>query len=204
MLRDDAESGGCIGSDNLEEREGQAKLISRLLATRDLGILVVAMLTFVCFALFSPRFFTVHNLIGIVREASLLCILAVGVTYLLVAGEFDLSVGANYGFLVTVIAYLTVIRGLSPWLSGGLVVLLGLGVGTMNGLLVTCVKLQSFIATLGSMAVLRGAANLVSGGYPISARNEDSLFYRWIGGRFLWKIPNLSLIMIFVLIIGGI
>jgi ribose transport system permease protein len=181
----------------------RAPLIIGLLATRDLGIVVVAVLTLVCFSLAAPQFFTAHNLIGILREASLLCILAVGMTYLLVAGEFDLSVGANYGFLVTVIAYLTVLRGLNPWLSAAVVVFLGLCVGAVNGVLVTYVKLQSFIATLGSMAVLRGAANLVSGGYPISARNEDSLFYQWIGGRLLWKIPNLSWLMFFILLIGG-
>jgi ribose transport system permease protein len=73
----------------------QSLLLSRLLATRELGIFVVAAFSFVCFSLAAPRFLTLHNLIGILREASLLCILAVGVTYLLVAGEFDLSVGAK-------------------------------------------------------------------------------------------------------------
>jgi ribose transport system permease protein len=175
-----------------------------LLVTRELGILVVAALGFVCFSLSAPRFFTVQNLIGILREASLLCILAVGMTYLLVAGEFDLSVGANYGFLVTVFAFLVVLRGLSPWLAAGLVVLLGLAVGVVNGLLVTQVKLQSFIATLGSMAVLRGAANVVSGGYPISARNENLVFYSVIGGRWLGQVPNLSLLMLVILLIGGV
>jgi ribose/xylose/arabinose/galactoside ABC-type transport system permease subunit len=187
----------------LENRSKQSVLLSRLLATRELGILVVAVLTFACFSLAAPRFFSAQNLIGILREASLLCILAVGMTYLLVAGEFDLSVGANYGFLVTALAFLIVLRGVNPWLAAGLVILLGLGVGVLNGLLVTQVKLQSFIATLGSLAVLRGAANIVSGGYPISARNESLLFYRVIGGRWLGRIPNLSLLMILVLLVGG-
>jgi ribose transport system permease protein len=124
-------------------------------------------------------------------------------TYLLIAGEFDLSVGANYGFLVTVLAFLIVLRGLNPWLAGCLVILLGIAIGVVNGLLVTQVKLQSFIATLGSMAMLRGAANIVSGGYPISARNEALLFYQVIGGRLLGRIPNLSLLMILILLIGG-
>lgn len=188
----------------MENRSSRSLLLNQLLATRDLGILVVAGFTFLCFSLLAPRFFAVQNLLGVLREASLLCILAVGMTYLLVSGEFDLSVGANYGFLVTVLAFLIVIRGLNSWLAGLLVILLGLGVGIVNGLLVTQVKLQSFIATLGSMAVLRGAANIVSGGYPISARNENDLFYKAIGGRLLWRIPNISLLMIVVLVIGGI
>jgi ribose transport system permease protein len=183
--------------------ERQSALLRRLLATRELGILIVAALIFVCFSLWAPRFFALQNLIGILREVSLLCILAVGMTYLLIAGEFDLSVGANYGFLVTVLAFLIVLRGLNPWLAGCLVILLGIAIGVVNGLLVTQVKLQSFIATLGSMAMLRGAANIVSGGYPISARNEALLFYQVIGGRLLGRIPNLSLLMILILLIGG-
>jgi ribose transport system permease protein len=186
-----------------EKRFRQSTLLNRLLATRELGIVVVAGLVFLCFSLAAPRFFTTQNLVGILREASLLCILAVGMTYLLVGGEFDLSVGANYGFLVTVLAFLIVLRGFSPWLAGCLVILLGVGIGVVNGLLVTQVKLQSFIATLGSMAVLRGASNIVSGGYPISARNENSLFYQAIGGRWLGRLPNLSLLMLVVLLIGG-
>jgi ribose/xylose/arabinose/galactoside ABC-type transport system permease subunit len=105
--------------------------------------------------------------------------------------------------LVTVFAFLVVLRGLNPWPAGLLVIVLGLVVGLVNGLLVTHVRLQSFIATLGSMAVLRGAANIVSGGYPISARNEGLLFYRLIGGRWLARIPNLSLLMIVILLTGA-
>lgn len=186
-----------------EARFRKSALLRRLLATRELGVIAVTALVFACFSLTAPRFFTAANLIGILREASLPCILAVGMTYLLVAGEFDLSVGANYGFLVTVLAFLIALRSLSPWLAGLLVVLLGVGIGLVNGLLVTQVKLQSFIATLGTMAVLRGAANIVSGGYPISAHNEDSLFYHLIGGRWIGNLPNLSLLMLVVLLIGG-
>jgi ribose transport system permease protein len=187
----------------LDNQPARAVLLSRLLAARELGILVVGVLLFVFFSLSAPRFFTVQNLIGILREASLLCILAVGMTYLLVAGEFDLSVGANYGFLATVLAFLVVVRGLNPWLAGCLVILLGLTIGVLNGLLVIGVKLQSFIATLGSMAMLRGAANIVSGGYPISAKNENLSFYQVIGGKWLGRIPNLTLLMIVILLIGG-
>lgn len=184
-------------------RSRPSALLDRLLATRELGILVVTALTFVCFSLTAPRFFSVQNLVGIVRESSLPSIVAVGMTYLLVAGDFDLSVGSNYGFLVTVLAFLVVLRGINPWVAGLLVIVLGCVVGMVNGLLVTQVKLQSFIVTLGSMAVLRGAANIVSGGYPISARNETSLFYRFIGGR-IGPIPNISVLMLLIVVLGAI
>jgi ribose transport system permease protein len=174
------------------------------MAMRELGIVFVAMLTFTVFSIAAPRFSSVLNLLAIVREASLLCIVSVGMTFLLIAGEFDLSVGANFAFLLTCVAFLTVLRGVDPFAAGGMVILLGTAVGTVNGLLVTQVKLQSFIATLGTMAILRGTANIISGGYPVSARDDSQNFYRWIGGHWLWRLPNVSVVMAVVLVAGGV
>lgn len=179
-------------------------LTNRLIATRDLGIAIAASLTFIVLSIAAPRFASAQNVLAIVREASLLCIVSAGVTCLLIAGELDLSVGANFGFLLTCIAFMTVLHGVDPWVAGVIVIFLGTAVGVVNGLLVTQVKLQSFIATLGSMAILRGAANIISGGYPVSARDENRTFYRWIGGHWLWRLPNVSLAMAVVLIAGGI
>jgi ribose transport system permease protein len=179
-------------------------LISRLFARRELGIVVVSMATFITFSVIAPRFFSGTNILAIVREASLLAVISVGMTFLLIAGEFDLSVGANFGFLLTCLAYLTVLHRVDPFVAGGLVMLLGSAVGIVNGLLVTQAKLQSFIATLGSMAILRGAAVIISGGFPVSARNEDQFFYRLMGGHYLWRLPNLSIAMATVLIVGGV
>lgn len=178
-------------------------LLDRLLATRELGILVVTGVAFVIFSVAAPRFLSAANLVGIVRDSSLLCIVAVGMTYLLAAGEFDLSVGSNYGFLVTVLAFLIVLRGFNPWIAGLAVMVLGGLVGVLNAVLVTKIKLQSFLVTLGSMAVLRGAANVVSGGYPISARDESSLFFTVIGGR-AGPLPNVSILMLAILLLGGV
>src|SRR5205085_8684384 len=102
------------GQDRLEKRSRQSVLLSRLFATRATGIGIVALLAFFCFSVSAPRLLSIQNLIVIIREASFLCILAVGMTYLLIAGEFDLSVGSNYGFLVTVIAFLIVLRKVNP------------------------------------------------------------------------------------------
>jgi ribose transport system permease protein len=179
-------------------------LIARMIATRDLGVVIAAMAMFLTFSIAVPRFASAQNVLAIVREVSLLCIVSVGMTFLLIAGEFDLSVGANYGFLLTCIAFLTVLHGVDPMAAGGMVIILGAAVGIVNGFLVTKVKLKSFIATLGSMAILRGAANIISGGYPLSVRDESQNFYLWIGGHWLWRLPNVSLAMAVVLIVGGV
>jgi ribose transport system permease protein len=176
----------------------------RLLRNRDFTILLATGAVFLFFALANPRFHSADNLLGIVRQVSLPGIVAVGMTYLFVAGELDLSVGSNYGFLVTVVAWLIVWRGVNPWLAALAVIGLGISTGLVNGLLVTRAGIPSFIATMGSMAALRGAANLVSGGYPISASDTDSLFYKVAGGRVFGLIPDLTLWMLVVMLIGGV
>ena len=69
------------------------------MSNRDVAILIVALVLFVVFALAGPRFLSENNLVDIARRAAILGILAVGMTYLFVAGELDLSIGSHYGFL---------------------------------------------------------------------------------------------------------
>ena len=185
-------------------RAGLAVSLQQLFASRDFAILLVTSFIFVFFAVARPRFLDPSNLTSVVRQVSLVGIVAVGMTYLFVAGELDLSVGSNYGFLVTTVAYLIVRQRADPWLAALAVIGLGLATGLVNGVLVTRVGLPSFITTMGSMAALRGATNLVSGGYPISARGTDSIFYHMVGGRFLGVMPDLALWMFGVILIGGI
>src|SRR5688572_25043105 len=74
--------------------------LGHLLSNRDVAILLVAVILFALFALAGPRFLSENNLIDIARRAAILGILAVGMTYLFVAGELDLSIGSHYGFLL--------------------------------------------------------------------------------------------------------
>ena len=77
-----------------------AGMLGRLLSNRDVAILIVAVVLFALFALAGPRFLSENNLVDIARRAAILGILAVGMTYLFVAGELDLSIGSHYGFLL--------------------------------------------------------------------------------------------------------
>jgi ribose transport system permease protein len=157
---------------------GWTAFLERLLTNRDFAIMLVTSFIFLFFGLASPRFLELNNLMNVVRQVSLIGIVAVGMTYVFIAGELDLSVGSNYGLLVTALAHLIVREALDAWSAVLIIIGLGLGVGLINGLLVTMAGLPSFIVTMGSMVALRGATNLVSGGYPISARDTDSIFYR--------------------------
>src|SRR6185369_4568226 len=102
---------------------------ARLLANRDLVLLVIAALVFLFFALATPTFLTKFNLLNTIRNISLISIVAVGMTFVLVAGEIDLSVGSVYGVLTVAMGLLVVQAGLSPWLAMPLVIIGGLAIG---------------------------------------------------------------------------
>jgi ribose transport system permease protein len=170
----------------------------------DVGILAILLFLFAFFSLTTQRFLSVGNLLDILRQASLLAILAVGVTYLMIAGEFDLSVGSNYGLLATLVGFLVVNRHVNPWLAGLIVIALGMIVGLLNGLLVTGLGLSSFIVTFGSMISLRGVTDLVSGGFPISATDLNSGFYGLLEGSFFRGVPNLVILMVVITGIAGV
>ena len=180
-------------------------MLGRLLSNRDVAILIVAVVLFALFALAGPRFLSENNLVDIARRAAILGILAVGMTYLFIAGELDLSIGSHYGFLLILMSFQEERLGIDPWLAAGVVILIGLMIGAVNGLLVTRVGLPSFITTLGMLALLRGAANAVSSGYPIPAKNTDLAFYQIIRANFPGTpIPNLFVAMLAVMLIGAI
>ena len=193
------------GSESAPGRGTAATRTGRLLADRDVAIALVALAIFAAFSLVAPGFLSENVLIDIARRSAILGILAVGMTFLFVGGEFDLSIGSHYGFLLILLAKLIDDWGHDPWLAALIVVALGAAIGAINGLLVTRIGLPSFIATLGMLILLRGAANTLSSGYPIPAKNTDLLFYQVIRADLPGTpVPNVFALMLLVALVGGI
>lgn len=179
--------------------------LHKLMTNRDVAILIVAIVLFVFFAVMGRRFLTEFTMIDIARRASILGILAVGMTFLFVAGELDLSIGSHYGFLLLLMSYQNEDLALDPAIAAVVVILIGMAIGSVNGFIVTRIGLPSFITTLGMLALLRGASNALSGGYPIPAKNTDLPFYQIIRANFLGTpIPNIFIAMLVVMAIGAV
>jgi ribose transport system permease protein len=126
-----------------------------------------------CLALWilTPHFLTVSNLLNVAQQTAINAIIAVGLTFVIISGGIDLSVGSVVAFSGVVLASL--LQRAVPFpvaLLGGLAA--GLGCGLVNGLLITFGRLPPFIATLGMMSVARGAALLYTEGRPISGFPE--------------------------------
>jgi ribose transport system permease protein len=147
------------------------------------------------FSLLSPRAFpTLLNFTNVVNQASLAIIIASGLTMAVIVGELDLSIGfaaSLHGILVT---GLIVGSGVPIALAILIVLAAGALVGLVNGLVVTKLKVNSVIATLGVGTVLTGLAFAYSAGVPIVAGVPEA-FLDISLGRWLWGIPNNIVIM---------
>jgi ribose transport system permease protein len=150
----------------------------RLAALRDQTAAIIAVALFATFAIAVPdTFLNPDNLANITRQISLDAPLVIGQMIVLIAGGIDISVGA------TMAAATAVAIGLQPWGTGTAVVaalLAGAIVGIFNGLLVTRGKIVPFVATLGSMSVVRGTLLTLTGQQPLSG--TDDAFHVWGGG----------------------
>ncbi len=111
----------------------------------------------VILALATDTFFTVDNLTNVLRQNAFPAVIAAGMTFVILTAGIDLSVGSVVG-LSGVLCADALVHGWGVWAGAGLGLLVGLLVGTMNGLIVTRVRVPPFVVTLAMMLVVRGAA----------------------------------------------
>lgn len=159
-----------------------------------LGLLILVVLL----SILTPRFLSVSNLTNVLRQTSINAIIAIGLTYVILTGGIDLSVGSIFALSSAVTAGLLVANvPVFIAISAGL--LLGVLVGMLNGLLVTKGKVPPFIATLAMMTIIRGATLVYTGGQPITGLGDA--FY-WIGNGYIWIIPVPVILTVVVFAVG--
>lgn len=155
----------------------------------------------VVFAIASPVFLTPENFANIGRQTTLVSIMAVGMSLVIISGEFDLSVGSIMA-LAGVVAAIAMQKFGDVWLVGAVVALAtGAAVGLINGLLTTVLSIPSFLITLGSLSIARGLALLATGTRPVNILDES--YYAIFGEGQLFGIP-VPIIWTIVVAIAGI
>lgn len=136
----------------------------------------------------SGTFDTQANLQTILSEKSVLAILALATTIPLVAGQLDLSLGANLGVSSIVTASAMSRFGIHPLLAAVIGIAVGAGIGLVNGLVVGKLGVNGFVATLGASTVIAGVVSWYTAGSPISSNISPALV--GTGGGTLWSIPR--------------
>ncbi len=152
-------------------------LLERLTAGGSWTVFALLVVVFAAILVINPSFGEPMSLMAFVKKAAPLVILAIGQYFVIVSGEFDLSVGSLVGAQVVIAAKLMDGQDAMTWPVMGLMLLFGLAVGLVNGLVTTLLRVPSFITTLGMMLVLYGAIRLWTGGAPTGALTEG--FRQW-------------------------
>ena len=158
------------------------------------GIFLALILVCVLFSAMTSRFLTGTNLSVILNQVSVNAILAFGVTFVIIAGGIDLSLGSLVAVCGVVVALLSQNNEFSLWIAVIGTLVAGLALGALNGIIVVLTKVPPFIVTLGTMTIGRGVALILSKGRPISDLNE-SLNFLGSGDVFGIPIPILFLVV---------
>lgn len=147
------------------------------------GAVFAALSIFVFFAIWAENFLTAKSMASTLTLTAELAIIAMAVTLLMIAGEFDLSVGSVLGISSVLVPYSIVNYGLPPELA----ILVALGVaaliGLLHGLIVVRVGIPSFIVTLGGLLFWRGMVAVITEGFPLSLPDSGGIF-DFFGHRF--------------------
>ncbi|MER0237418.1 ABC transporter permease [Fulvimarina sp. MAC8] len=176
---------------------------------------IALILVFAFFAFAAPNFLSTANMIIMSKHVALNAFLAIGMTFVIVSGGIDLSVGSIVGLCGMVAGWL-ILNGVDLGLGFTiqfntleicfLVALVGITVGAINAFLITKLNVAPFIATLGTLYVARGAAMLSSDGRTFPNLTGDPAYgsdtFRWIGAGDILGIP-VSILMLIVVGFGA-
>jgi inositol transport system permease protein len=172
------------------------------------GIFLVFIAMLIVASMLSPAFLSKTNLINVVRQMSVVGLIALGVTGVIVSAGIDLSSGSVVGLSAVVAASLSQLpdypaafyKGLQVPLFVAILAACGAGalVGLINGSLVAKTRIPPFIATLGTLTAIRGAALLYTGGRPISDLTDG---YNFIGQGDLFGVPVPILLLVLMALV---
>lgn len=196
------------GTADASKQNDVLQRIAQLLKAREAGIFLALVLMCLFLSFQTEAFLTSRNLLNIGRQISLLGIMAIGMTFVLITREVDLSVGSIYAISGLLTGMLIVDQWqLLPALAAGLAI--GMFFGFVNGFLSTYGRLPSFITTLGTLSVVRGVALLMTNGEPVTVNEREGALpgvleqFEYLGqGRVFDQVPMQLVFFIIVALIA--
>ena len=162
--------------------------------------LVVGLVTLAMIALFTalqPKFLTWRNFLTIFQQMVLNAILAIGIMFTIITGGIDLSIGCIFAIVIVAVATLAT-SGVPAILAIVIGLVLGGIMGAFNAFLITKLKLQPFIATLGTQSLFRGIAYVVTGGNPVT--NVPDSYRAIFNTKLFLDIRSYIFVMIIVIV----
>jgi ribose transport system permease protein len=169
----------------------------RSLLKSELGLVFILISLIIIFSIFSEYFLTSRNLLNITRQISINLIVAIGMTFVIISGEIDLSVG-SIAALAGVATGWVIVSTSSIFLGIMAGIFVGVLIGLLNGVLTVYGKVQSFIVTLAMLGLARGLALVWTDGKPISGLPSN---FSILGAGYVGIIPVSTIVAIFIFVI---
>lgn len=163
------------------------------------GPLLALVLLFIVITVLNPSFMEPNNILNLLRQTSINALIAFGMTFIILTGGIDLSVGSILALSSALMAGMMV-SGLDPILAILVGILLGAMMGVINGILVSKGKMAPFIVTLATMTIFRGLTLVYTDGKPITGIG-DSVMFQMLGRGYFLGVPVPAVVMIIAFMI---
>ncbi|WMS41367.1 ABC transporter permease [Acuticoccus sp. MNP-M23] len=167
------------------QEAGPGRNWGQILASQ--GILIAFAVFMIGFTIVSPRFLSPDNVMGVVRSSAILGVMALGVTFVVISGNLDLSVGSMMSFSTIVV--LDLHDRLGPLLAIPGMFVMTLALGAINGFLIGYLKLNSLIVTLGMLSAIHGLTLTYSGGKNMDIADKDGTWFAFFGQGDILGLP---------------
>jgi len=172
-------------------------VLSKIWKSYSIGVVVIVV--GIVLGFLTPRFISLDNLLNVMTNASLVAIVGLGMTLAIASGNFDLSVGSTAAFAGCISFSLVPSIGVPASIVAGLAA--GAIVGFINGLIITELRVPAFIATLGMMTIIRGAALIYTDGRDLYLFGQTE--YKILSGEYFFGIPTPILLSVSIALLLG-
>lgn len=159
------------------------------------GVLIGFLFISIVVSIITPNFLTYINILNIIRQSTIIGLMAIGTTYVIIGGDFDISIGATLALTAAIVIGF---QEYVPWYIAIVIALLvGSLIGFVNGILTAKVKMIGILVTVATMTIVRGLTYLYTGGYPIVGKSES---FKFIGSGYVGFLPFPIIIWIVMVI----
>lgn len=162
--------------------------------------LIILLVLVVIFSIASPNFLRINNILNVLRQVAVISMLTAGMTYVIISGGMDLTVGAYLGLTGVLVAKFMGTAGLPVPVAVVLTMIIVTLLGVVTGTLIVGLDVSAIVITLGMMTVVRGLAYIISGGLPVYDIPESIVF---LGQGYVMGIPVPVIIMLIIVVIMG-
>lgn len=167
---------------------------------KDKAIWLVLIVLVIVFTIANPRFISTSNLLTLLRQVSMYGIASIGMTFVILLGDIDLSTGTIISFVNIICAYMMVNMGVNPVLAVLISMVAATLIGVLNGFMVSTIGIPAIIATYASQTAFYGLALIICGGMPISGFSDG---FAIIGQGYVGIVPIPVIIMAVCFAIGS-